>query len=124
MIGSLYLALVVAPNHKGMPVWTEGAPLSFLERQVSSSRNIAPHPVWDVLFGGLNYQIEHHLFPTMPRAHLKQARALVKPFCAAHGLPYEEVNPLTSYRLVFAHLRRVGRAAAGPLPTLPHEVMP
>jgi fatty acid desaturase len=108
-VAGVYLALVVAPNHKGMPVWPAGARLSFLERQVLSSRNVRPHPIGDFLFGGLNYQIEHHLFPTMPRVHLARARALVKPFCAAHGLTYDEMGAFASYQLVLHEVRRVGR---------------
>jgi fatty acid desaturase len=110
-IAGVYLALVVAPNHKGMPIWSAGLELSFLERQVLSSRNVRPHPIGDFLFGGLNYQIEHHLFPTMPRVHLRRARAVVQPFCLEHGLPYDEMGAFASYRLVLAELRRVGRAA-------------
>ena len=105
LCAGLYLALLVAPNHKGMPVWDDGAERGFLERQVLSSRNVTAHPVWDFLFGGLNYQIEHHLFPTMPRAHFRRARDIVEPFCAAYGLPYAEVSPFTAYRLAIAGLR-------------------
>jgi fatty acid desaturase len=111
-LAGLYLALAIAPNHKGMPTWPPGTSLSFLDRQVLSSRNVTPHPFWDFVFGGLNYQIEHHLFPTMPRVHFGEARALVKPFCAAHGLGYTEMGAFASYRLVIAELRRVGRTAA------------
>jgi len=111
VVASVYLAAIIAPNHKGMPVWARGARLSFLERQVLSSRNIAPHPVWDFVFGGLNYQIEHHLFPTMPRAHLRRARAIVRPFCEARGLEYTEVGPLTSYRMVYESLSGLRRSA-------------
>ena len=111
-LAGLYLALAIAPNHKGMPTWAPGMALSFLERQVLSSRNVAPNRFWDFVFGGLNYQIEHHLFPTMPRVHFGEARVLVKPFCAAHGLAYTEMGALASYRLVLAELRRVARAAA------------
>jgi fatty acid desaturase len=111
LICGLYLSMIVAPNHKGMPVWARDAQLSFLEQQVLSSRNITSHMVWDFLYGGLNYQIEHHLFPTMPRPNFRQARAIIRPFCAEHGLPYEEVNPLRSYWLVLAELHRVSRAA-------------
>jgi fatty acid desaturase len=111
MLGSLYFSMIVATNHKGMPIWARGAPLSFIERQVLSSRNVTSHPVWDFLFGGLNYQIEHHLFPTMPRVNLKRARAIIRPFCLAHGLEYEELNPLASYRVILAEAERVGRLA-------------
>ncbi len=111
-LAGLYLALAIAPNHKGMPTWPPGTKLSFLERQVLSSRNVWPTPFWDFVFGGLNYQVEHHLFPTMPRVHFGAARALVKPFCTAQGLPYTEMGAVESYRLVIAELRRVGRTAA------------
>ncbi len=109
VLAGLYLALAIAPNHKGMPTWAANRPLSFLDRQVLSSRNVLPHPVTDFVFGGLNYQIEHHLFPNMPRAHLGRARRIVKPFCLAHGLPYQEMGAFSSYRLVVAELRRVSR---------------
>jgi fatty acid desaturase len=111
-LAGLYLALAIAPNHKGMPTWPAGTAVSFLERQVRSSRNIAPNPVWDFVFGGLNYQVEHHLFPTMPRVHFSRARQLVKPFCLEHGLGYAEMGAFASYALVIGELRRVGRASA------------
>jgi len=111
-LAGLYLALAIAPNHKGMPTWPPGKSVSFLERQVLSSRNVAPNPIWDFVFGGLNYQIEHHLFPTMPRVNFGKTRALVKPFCVAHSLAYTEMGAFASYALVIAELRRVGRSAA------------
>jgi fatty acid desaturase len=110
-LAGLYLALAIAPNHKGMPIWPAGTELSFLERQVLSSRNITPGPLADFVLGGLNYQIEHHLFPTMPRVHFGRARAIVQPFCQAYGLPYDEMGALASYALVLSELRRVGKAA-------------
>jgi fatty acid desaturase len=79
-----------------MPLWTKDVKLSFLERQVLSSRNVAPHPFWDFFFGGLNYQVEHHLFPNMPRVHLNRARDLVIPLCKECGLPREEMGAFAS----------------------------
>jgi fatty acid desaturase len=112
ILAGLYLALVIAPNHKGMPMWPPGTPLTFLERQVLSSRNVAPNPVWDFVFGGLNYQVEHHLFPNMPRRNFARARRIVKPFCVAHGLHYEEMGAFASYCLVLTELRRVARTVS------------
>jgi fatty acid desaturase len=110
-LAGLYLALAIAPNHKGMPTWPAGAQVSYLERQVLSSRNITPNPFWDFVFGGLNYQVEHHLFPNMPRVNFSRARQFVKPFCIEHGLGYAEMGAFASYALVIAELRRVGRTA-------------
>ncbi len=39
--------------------------------------------------GGLNYQIEHHLFPTLPRHNLRKVAAAVQALCEKHGLVYE-----------------------------------
>ena len=111
VIGSVYFAAIVAPNHRAMPVWTGGVKLSFLERQVLSSRDLTSHPVWDFFYGGLNYQIEHHLFPTIPRVNLKRAQTIIQPFCEAHSLSYEVTDPLTGYRRVYSELRRIGGAA-------------
>jgi fatty acid desaturase len=112
-VGGLYLGMTIAPNHKGMPTWAHGTELTFLERQVIGSRNILPGPIAEFMFGGLNYQIEHHLFPTMARANLGVAHDIVRPFCLKQGLPYEEVSVWESYRQTFAALDRCGRAARG-----------
>jgi fatty acid desaturase len=111
IVAGAYLSMIIAPNHKGMPIWARGEKLTFLERQVISTRNITPGPIADFLFGGLNYQIEHHLFPTIPRASLGAARAIVRPFCEAQGLPYEEVGAWTSYKMMFEAFDECGRAA-------------
>jgi fatty acid desaturase len=108
ILASVYLAGVVAPNHIGMPTWGASAGVPFVVQQLLSSRNVAPSPLGDFLFGGLNYQIEHHLFPTMPRPHFAEARTMVRPFCASHGLPYHELGVVAVYRLVWRELPRVG----------------
>jgi fatty acid desaturase len=110
MIGGLYLGMTIAPNHKGMPTWAAGTDLTFLERQVLGSRNIEPGPIAEFMFGGLNYQIEHHLFPNMPRVNLGRCHDIVRPFCLAQGIPYEEASVWESYRQTFAALDRCGRA--------------
>ena len=107
VLAGVYLALVVAPNHIGMPSWSGETAPPFFRRQLLSSRNIAPNPICDFVFGGLNYQIEHHLFPSMPRRHFGLARGLIKPFCAEHGLQYTESGVLAAYRALFAELPHV-----------------
>jgi fatty acid desaturase len=58
--------------------------------------------------GGLNYQIEHHLFPNMPRPNLRRAQPLVRAFCAQHGLDYVEASLFGSYAQAIRHLHSVG----------------
>lgn len=106
-----YLGAVFAPNHKGMPVYRSTTSLDWLHRQVLTSRNIRPGRVTDFVFGGLNYQVEHHLFPSMARANLRLARPIVREYCDAHGIPYCEVGALASYREVARYLGEVSEAA-------------
>jgi fatty acid desaturase len=104
----LYLGCSFAPNHKGMPTLTEADQLDFLRRQVLTSRNVAGSRLVDFVLGGLNYQIEHHLFPNMPRPNLRRAQPLVRAFCQHHGLPYTEASLFGSYAEAVRHLHAVG----------------
>ena len=60
------------------------------------------------MLGGLNYQIEHHLFPSMPRPSLRLAQPMVREFCAETGVPYVECGLVGSYRQAIGHLHTVG----------------
>jgi fatty acid desaturase len=104
----LYMALVFAPNHKGMPQVDDGSDLDFLRKQVLTSRNVRSHPLTDRWYGALNYQIEHHLFPTMPRNRVREAHLVVRGFCEERGIPYHEVSMLQSYRELLGFLHEVG----------------
>jgi fatty acid desaturase len=104
----LYLGCSFAPNHKGMPTLTDADQLDFLRRQVLTSRNVAGSRLVDFLLGGLNYQIEHHLFPNMPRPNLRRAQPLIRAFCQQHDLPYTEASLFGSYAEAVRHLHAVG----------------
>lgn len=105
----VYMGLSFAPNHKGMPILPEGSTVDFLRRQVLTSRNVRGGPVTDLVLGGLNYQIEHHLFPSMPRPALRRAQPIVQQFCAERGISYEVTGPIESYRQAFSYLHHVGQ---------------
>jgi fatty acid desaturase len=109
----VHLGCAFAPNHKGMPMPPAGSRWDFLRKQVLTTRNVRGGPVIDWLLGGLNYQIEHHLFPSMPRPHLRRAQPLVRAHCAALGLPYAEESLGRSLALTVRHLHQVGGSAAG-----------
>jgi fatty acid desaturase len=94
---SLYLGCSFAPNHKGMPLVDGEDEASFAERQVVTSRNLIGGRLVSFVFGGLNYQIEHHLFPTMPRPNLVRAQGMVRAFCRENRLGYAEAYPIASY---------------------------
>jgi len=112
-----YFGMLFAPNHKGMPTRTDEESLEWLDRQVLTSRNIKPSPVIDFLYGGLNYQVEHHLFPAMPQMNLGRCRTIVRAYCERNGIPYHEVGFWASYREVASFLHEVSRPVrAGTVP--------
>ncbi len=110
----VYMGASFAPNHKGMPLIAEGSKVDFLSRQVLTSRNIRGGFGMSLLLGGLNFQVEHHLFPNMPRPHLARAQAIVKEHCGHLGVLYTETNLAASYAIVVRYLNRVGLAARDP----------
>jgi fatty acid desaturase len=105
----LYLGCSFAPNHKGMPILAADDQSDFLRRQVLTSRNVRGNWFVDLALGGLNYQIEHHLFPSMPRPNLRHSQPIVKAFCNQHGVSYCETTLLRSYIQAIRHLHDVGR---------------
>ena len=111
MLFGFYLGASFLPNHVGMPTVSDADDLGFLRRQVRSSRNLGDSALVGFLYGGLDSQIEHHLFPSMPRANLRRARTVVRAFCAEHDIPYAEQSLHHAYRDVAVHLRTVGGGA-------------
>ena len=103
----LYIGSTFAPNHKGMLVLDGKAPLDFLRKQVLTSRNVKSSRLNDYLYGGLNYQIEHHLFPGMPRNRLKEAQEIVMPFCRDHSISYYETGIIHSQKEILQFLSHV-----------------
>jgi fatty acid desaturase len=101
---SLYLGISFAPNHKGMPIIESAMATGFARRQVVTARNIRGGRFTTLLLGGLNYQIEHHLFPSMPRPNLRRVQGLVRDFCAETDLGYSEESFVESFRQIIHHL--------------------
>ncbi|WP_020669509.1 fatty acid desaturase family protein [Amycolatopsis nigrescens] len=104
----VYMGCSFAPGHKGMPTLAERHTLDFLRKQVLTSRNVRGGIWVDFALGGLNYQIEHHLFPTLPRPHLRRAQPIVREFCRQRGIDYAQCGWLRTYGYVLEHLHAVG----------------
>jgi fatty acid desaturase len=114
-VWGVYMGCSFAPNHKGMPTIPDGECMDFLRKQVLTTRNVRGGVFTDVLLGGLNYQIEHHLFPNMPRSNLRHAQPIVRAYCDRMQVSYTETSLIGSYVMAIGHLHRVGaplRAAA------------
>ncbi|QXJ19571.1 acyl-CoA desaturase [Actinomadura graeca] len=109
----VHLGSVFAPNHKGMAMPRPGERWGHLRRQVLTSRNVRGGRVTDWFMGGLNYQIEHHLFPGIPRCNLRRVQPLVREHCARVGLPFTEAGLVASYREALGHMREAGAPLRG-----------
>lgn len=107
----IYFGFSFIPNHVGMPVLTGNNKLSFLEGQIITSRDIKGGRFLDIIFGGLNYQIEHHLFPNISRKHLYKIKPLVKKFCIEKGISYNDDTLAKAWKDIFSYLNNIGKLA-------------
>ena len=103
-----FMGAAFAPNHKGMPLVEKDSSLDFFSRQVLTSRNIKGSWLKDNLMGGLNYQVEHHLFPSMARPYLRKTHHIVSEYCRQNDVTLVEMNLLASYKTIMQHLNKVG----------------
>lgn len=104
----IYLGASFAPNHIGMEIIPAGTKMDFLSKQVRTSRNVRGGFVMTLLMGGLNHQVEHHLFPSMARPQLAKARRMVREVCAREGIPYTETSLSRAFGIVYEYMNRVG----------------
>jgi acyl-lipid Delta6-acetylenase / acyl-lipid (9-3)-desaturase len=109
ILAGFLLAMVFVQSHNGMEVYMDKK--DFVSAQIVSTRNIDSTVWMDWFTGGLNFQIEHHLFPTLPRHNLKRAQNLVMQFCRDHGFTYEMCGMDTGTYRVLSRLAIVAAVA-------------
>jgi fatty acid desaturase len=85
---------------------------------VLTARNVRAHPLTDFWYGGLNYQIEHHLFPSLPMHRLREVGVIVKQFCAEQRISYAETSMIQSYREILGYLNDVSAPLRRPAPAV------
>jgi fatty acid desaturase len=102
------LGAAFAPNHIGMPTVPRDADIDFLHRQVLMSRNIRGGLFVHFFMGGLEYQVEHHLFPMAPRPNLPGLQHIVRTYCVKHDVPYTETSLRHGFATLLAYLNQVG----------------
>jgi fatty acid desaturase len=115
-VWGLYMGSIFAPNHKGMPTFVGETELDFLRKQVLTSRNVNGGWFTNFALGGLNYQIEHHLFPGMPSVHLAKAQPIVEQFCKEKDIPYHSTGLIQSWREALTELHAHGEPLRNPKP--------
>jgi fatty acid desaturase len=108
-VAGFCIAIIVFFNHYACEHFphSERGNLTFIELQLRTTRNGTPSFFFDWFAGGLNYQIEHHLFPTMPRHNLLRASHIIKKFCHEIGLPYQSCDFIEGVVLIHKQLASV-----------------
>lgn len=106
------LAIVFGLGHNGMATYDADARPDFWKLQVTTTRNITgghgfPQAFVDWFCGGLQYQVDHHLFPSLPRHNLAKTHALVKSFCKEWNVQYHEADLVDGTVEVLKHLSKV-----------------
>jgi fatty acid desaturase len=104
-----YLGAVFLVNHIGTHVIQPEEKMPRFIKQLVSTRNLGDSVVEDIIFGGLNNHIEHHLFPSIPSYRLRRARKIVREFCQLNGLVYREMRWRKAAGEVFTYLNLVAR---------------
>lgn len=104
-----YLAAIFWVNHVGMPLIERVDSFSFLEHQAVTSRKVTNPRALDWFFGGLNYQIEHHLYPQVPSFRLHHVQKIVRPALEAEKIPYHAVSFFQAVRDIASHFQFIAK---------------
>jgi delta8-fatty-acid desaturase len=109
LAGILHVQITL--SHFAMPVYSGKAhPLetdSFLEHQLKTCLDIDCPEALDFFHGGLQHQLPHHLFPRVPRCHLRRLKDMVEEFCDQNNLTYVHMDFVSANKLLIKHLASV-----------------
>jgi len=108
------LHVQITLSHFSMPVYEGHNETEFFRTQVLGSMDIDCSTNMDWFHGGLQFQVEHHLFPRMPRYHLRNARPYVIQLCKKYEIPYTSVSFLEANKMVISTLRDVSQKLKNP----------
>jgi fatty acid desaturase len=106
-VGGFLLSFVFIQSHNTKPSHKNNL-RGFYATQVCATRNLSLDALTTWFTGGLNYQIEHHLFPRMPRHRYSLVQPLVENACRVHGFKYEVLSIWASWQSLVQHLYVLG----------------
>ena len=115
-VSGLVSALIVTPTHQDEAMFEDYQP-DFVTAQFMSTRNaVTTNPFSEWIWGGMQYQLEHHLFPTMPRNRYPQLRETLIKFAKDNNVPggYRETNEWLIMWRNWLLYRKVAKADAVP----------
>lgn len=119
-LSGLMSALIVTPTHQSESMFEEYQP-DWVTAQFQSTRNaVMTNPFSEWLWGGMQYQLEHHLFPSMPRNKYPHLRSILKKFAENNKIPggYRETGEFQILKMNWLLYKSV--AEADPVPGAPH----
>lgn len=104
---TVILHLQITVSHFGMSTEDEGEHEDFVVKMLRTTMDVEC-PAWlDWFYGGLHFQVEHHLFPRVPRVNLRKIRPLVAEFCKEHGLTLHTYGFVEGNEIVIGRLKEV-----------------
>merc|ERR1712127_731739 len=118
LLSGLLEAVVVTQSHECEEFVPAGeGPGSYVLEQFQATRDIdCPDPVTEYLFGGMQYQLTHHLFPTLPRYKYATLWPIVKQWATNNGLTYKRTGIVDICKLHYKHLKEKANAEAEDIP--------
>lgn len=118
-LSGLISAIIVTPTHQSEELFSDYQP-DWVTAQFLSTRNaVTTNPFSEWIWGGMQYQLEHHLFPSMPRNRYPQLKKRLQAFAAENNVPggYRESGEFEILKMNWDLYRRV--AEADPVPGAP-----
>jgi len=105
----LALGLVTITNHIGLPIHfgDDYKQYSWIDLQTRGSRNIKGGSLIHYFYGGLNTQIEHHIFPHASRFQLLKIAKETEVLCKEHGYIYYATSPYQAYKEIFLYMKKL-----------------
>ncbi len=114
LVGSSLIATTFDVHHIGRRVFDGPEDASAFRQVVEGTRTMNTWRVFDFYYHGLNFHIEHHLFPMVPCWRYRRMSEVVRRFCARHGVEYRQWGFWEAQREVFGYLHRIGNAEPRP----------
>jgi fatty acid desaturase len=120
-LSGLMSAIIVTPTHQSEEMFEEYQP-DFVKAQFASTRNaVMTNPFSEWLWGGMQYQLEHHLFPSMPRSKYPKLKPILQKFAEENNVPggYRESGEFEILKMNWELYKRV--AESDPVPGAPYS---
>ena len=107
MMWAAWFGAVIITNHLGLEMFPEEQYKDFtwMELQNRTSRNVRGGKFIHWLYGGLNTQVEHHLYPKAARFYLLKAADITEAFCSKHEITYITATPWEAYKEIYYFLK-------------------